>query len=482
MKYEDFEQFMNHMFTYRAFSKPNSLSGTNIFLYNDDYIVKQYTDAHTLRQSHLNTLWQITNDLDSAKIPTSESEQRNMIYKTFFRDRQDIMKKIKSIVERGNPRDAAAAKTALREWQSPDFDYQTYKDVTSRFDKASDPETLNVLLFTALRHDNTLAYLEIMSKFAPENFTRDTFIILLENLAFLGKFEDYTKYLSLLIWRHIALVDIQLLNITISSLVNLGEPELAISLVKHLSIPGEAILGENESFLKLIKRDDKVRYSSYIAAYDRLPKKPPVNYHPTEQSFLPILKHYCETGAGFDKLLGLLTQVESVRMLPITSQMFKHIFRGFVLHKYDIGDLQYMLGKLIEVHDLNSGSRDAWIRDQINDSTLPDDLSRFLNEIMTEPRAPGYNIEDNNFVKLSNGLVRQVFRAYHHTLGRHSDLKEEVMLIERELNEALKMAEERHKSRVIRDELEAVDLHERKEFVYIKKKSLLKLLDISPSP
>lgn len=482
MEYDDLENFMREMFAYRAFLKPTSLSGTTILLFNDAYILKQYEAGNTLRQSHLNALWHITNDLELAKIPTSDYERRNMIYKTFFRDRQDVMDKIKTILKHGHPRDSAIAKTILQESQSPNFDFETYQDVFLRFGDAQDSETLNVLLLTALRHHNLEAYYDIVLKFRPENFTRNTFKILLENLAFLGKIEDYVHYLSLLISHHTNLIDIQLLNIIISSLVTLGELHLAIPLVKSLSLQGTVNLREEDLFLKLIKKIDKLKYSLYISAYDNLPKKLPMNYHPTEQTFLPLLRHYSETGAEFSKISWVLNQVESVKMLPLTSQMFKHIFRAFILHDYNFNDIQYMLSKLIDAHDLNSGARDTWVRQQIQDSSIPQDISRLLNELISEPQTPGFLTADNNFVKLSNILVRQVFLAYNRVLGRYPELIEKVQTIERDLNEDLANAKERHSARIARDNLEAVDLHEREELVYLKKTSLLKLLDISPSP
>lgn len=169
-------------------------------------------------------------------------------------------------------------------------------------------------------------------------------------------------------------------------------------------------------------------------------------------------------------------------MLPLTSQMFKHIFRAFILHDYNFNDIQYMLSKLIDAHDLNSGARDTWVRQQIQDSSIPQDISRLLNELISEPQTPGFLTADNNFVKLSNILVRQVFLAYNRVLGRYPELIEKVQTIERDLNEDLANAKERHSARIARDNLEAVDLHEREELVYLKKTSLLKLLDISPSP
>ena len=477
MEYQDFERFMNQMFSYRAFLKPNALSGTNILLFNDSYLLKQYREANHKRQVHLNMLWQITNDMDSAGIPTSDRERQNLIYKTFFRDRIDIMEKVSSIMERNESNETTVAALSIN--QSPSFDFETYKDVSLRFGESPDAETLNVLLLIALRHKNVLALLDIMSRFQPEAFTRDTYKILLENLALMGREKDFEIYLDSLVSRHLYLMDIQLLNTVVLSLVNLHKPKLAASLVDSVVSLIGSHLSDNDLFLKLIKKEDKEIYALYISAYDRLAFKPSVKLYPTERTFLPILKHYCQTGAEFAKIAAVLSQVEAKSMSPVTSQMFKLIFHAFVTHNYSIDDLRYVLSKLIELHDLNSGVRDTWIRDQIHEAALPQDLSRFLNEMIAEPETPGYLIGDNNFVKLSNGLVRQVFLAFHHTLGRDSLLKEKILEVERELNEGMESAKARHDSRIVRDEIEMVDLYERDEMSYLKKSSLLKLLDIS---
>ncbi|OBA19934.1 hypothetical protein METBIDRAFT_14924, partial [Metschnikowia bicuspidata var. bicuspidata NRRL YB-4993] len=479
MRYEDFEHFMLQMFSFRAFLKPNMLSGTNIFLFDDAFLLKQYADANMTRQAHLKNLWQITSDLALSEIPITEYERQNLVYKTFFRERQDIMETIQSIARQGNPQDSVAAKNILNKWQSPHFDFETYKEVYLKFGDATDAEALNVILLTALRHGNMAAYSDIMSKIRADSYTRDTFKILLENLSLLGQRHEFNIWISLLVSRHIDLIDIQLLNTIIFSLVELGEPQLAESLFEALIVKSEVALTEDGRFLKLVKLDDKLKYSLYISGYDQLPSKPPVNYHPTEQTFIHILRYYCESGADFSALARLLNQVESVQMLPITSQMFKYVFRAFSLHEYTIDNLQYMLYKLLEAHDLNSGARDTWVREQINNSALPQDLSRFLNEVMAEPPAPEFTVGDNNFVKLSNTLVRQVFLAFRHTLGPNAELKDRVQTIEKDLEDALQEAYGRHKMRILRDELEPIDLNEREELVYLKKTSLFKLLDVS---
>ncbi|KAM9895426.1 hypothetical protein OXX79_008094 [Metschnikowia pulcherrima] len=387
------------------------------------------------------------------------------------------MEKVSSIMERNESNETTVAASSIN--QSPSFDFETYKDVSSRFGESPDAETLNVLLLIALRHKNVLALSDIMSRFQPEAFTRDTYKILLENLALMGREKDFEIYLDLLASQHLYLMDIQLFNTVVLSLVNLRKPKLAASLVDSVVSSIGSHLSDNDSFLKIIKKEDKEIYASYISAYDRLAFKPSVKLYPTERTFLPILKHYCQTGAEFAKITAVLSQVEAKSMSPVTSQMFKLIFHAFVTHNYSIDDLRYVLSKLIELHDLNSGVRDTWIRDQIHEAALPQDLSRFLNEMIAEPETPGYSIGDNNFVKLSNGLVRQVFLAFHHTLGRDSLLKEKISEVERELNEAMESAKARHDSRIVRDEIEMVDLYERDEMSYLKKSSLLKLLDIS---
>lgn len=474
LRSDDLEEFMAQMLNNRVFSKPNVLSSSTISTYNEGFVLKQYYKALAYRKEHLRKLWHITKDMEEAGIPLTDYERRQMVFMTFYRDRPDIIRQIracKAHLSDKNPEHDL-------DNDLPQFEWKTYSDLL-----ALDPQTyanidfFNTLLFCALRHENWKAEESLLKQIGIDNFTRDTYKILLDNYAMLGRKEQFVFYLDILSSKHPYLLDIKLLNIIIRSICFLGYPELSERLVVPFFEHGGKLLSEENSFLKLLTYTDRLEYSAYLKAYDQKHSSSPIKLCATERTFLPLLEHYCVTGADFSHILNLLFYIEVGWELPLSSVLFKLLFRAFSLNNYNPADLQIISAKLIEQHDKYYDFGDSWIKERINQTSIPPNASSTLLKILEDSVSKHAIREDGAMLKFSNGLTRLIFKAYYTAYKDDAVKTKKISAIESKLQNKLVEANALTILR-LEDELQPGDLNQRSELTYLKKASVLELLDI----
>lgn len=470
LNYNDFETFMHHAFSRRDFVRPNALSSTSALLYSDEQVVKAYVEAHNTRQAQLSELWSAVNDMQLAEIPISAHEQRSLIFKTFYRDRPDIMSLVKAATARLPKERMQHWKAALEKTSKPAFDWETYVEMRERAGDES-ADSLNVLLFTALRHDNHRAVADIESRLKNPN--RSTFKILLENLSYKGNEAHFVKHLVGLQERP-HLLDISLLNVLVGSLAHLGHVQLAQELVQPFCGQDQLQLAEKDQFLKLLTSFDKERYKAHLTSFDELSNKPLMKLHPTEETFLPLVKHYCTSRAPFEKVVEVLFNLEHVWGLPLSSRVFKNIYSGFSGGQWSLSDLQFVTGKLIDVSDRYSGNN-AWVRNNLEKNSLPASVATLLLEVVGSLAGESFSTENGLFTKLSDRLMAQVFAAYE-LVSQRARASTVANIKKRYLLE-LEQTRARHGKQLRKESLVALELYEREEVVHLKKCTLLELLD-----
>lgn len=470
---QDLEEFMAQMLQSRVFSKPNALSSSAVLTHSDGYLLKQYRNALEYRKEHLRKLWHITKDMEEAGIPLTDFERRQMVFMTFYRDRPDIIKTIQACKAQWGDKDSEHDPDN----DLPQFEWKTYRDLL-----ALDPMTYanidfhNTLLFCALRHKNWWAEESLIKRIGSDNFSRDTYKILLDNHAMLGRAEQFALHLDALSTKHLQLLDINLLNIIMRSLSALGYPELSERLTVPFVEHNGRRLSENESFLKLLTYSDKCKYSAYLRAYDRKCSSFPIRLCATERTFLPSLKYYCDSGTEFSRILSLLYHMEVGWQLPLSSVVFKLLFHAFTLKNYGPENLQTITMKLIEQHDRFYDS-DSWIKERINQTSIPKNASNTLLKILEDSVSKDHIAEDGALLKFSDGLVRVIFKAYYSTYKDNAEKIKQISAIENNLQ--AKVAEATSVTTLrLEDELQPSDLNQRSELAYLKKTSVLELLDI----
>lgn len=470
---ENFEDFMEQMFHNRVFSRPNLLSSSAFTLYKEQFLLKQYSDAIQYRKDHLAKLWHITKDMDAAKIPLSDYERRQMVYMTFYRDRPDILQKVKVLKSHS----AEKGSGMLSDSNLPTFSWNTYQELVNlNISSMNDAKYLNTLLFCALRHANWAAEKDILSRIKPEGFTRDTYKILLDNHAMHRRHDSFEAHLDSLSHNHLHFLDSKLLDIVIRSLSVLGHSDLCSILTSPFLEHGCESLTQKDYFLKQLTYSDKVQYSAHLRVYDAMSEKPPVQIFPTVNTFVPLLEHYCATGASSKDIIALLYIIEDEWGLPLSTLMFKDIFNSFTTSSYETEHLELVTMKLIELLD-QYNANDSWIKERLNETFISTSSSKVLLDILNSATVKHHGADEGVFLKLSNGLMRLVFTAYQSVYRASPEKRAKISKIEEILWQRLDKTEKRHPTG-FHDELQPSDLYGREELAYLKKASLLELLDI----
>lgn len=473
MESSDMESFMHEMFSNRTLAKPNMLSSTNIKSLMARSVLRSFLNAQDKRQQYLNMLWQITSDLEAAKIPLSDHERRSMVFRTFYRERPDILAEVSQIAASASDEDAKLASSVISHLSKNIFDLGTYTEVRDSFGDELCTETWNVLLFTALRHQKTDVVATILEEFPSSMFDRATFKIIFENAAFLRDHVLFVKHLTYFCEDHLGLLDIKLLNIIIASLIKLGHIQAAKVLLDPFLTSSTKPLRREEHFLRLLSYADRRSYSSFLTSGSHASTK----LHPTEMTFLPFLQHMGESGESFDLIVALLCTMQEVWQLPLSSQVFKVVFRAMATRQYSVADFHFMVGKLVELYDAINATQDSWVNQRLLDSALPENLTSFLSGIL-DSKTEERSYTDAAPLKLSNTLTRVVFGAAHRSFHGNQAAQHQIQTIESDLEQSLAKAKSFARA-TFKNELEPLVLNERRELSYLKSMSLLKLLDLT---
>lgn len=473
LQIDNFEEFMAQMFNNRVFSRPNLLSSSTFHLYDELFLLKQYTNAIQYRKDHLTKLFHITRDMEDANIPLSDYERRQMVYMMFYKDRPDILRNIESFRSHSPKRSIQPQLDAI----VPSFSWETYRELVKlNASSMNDIEYLNTLLFCALRHSNWKAEKDILSRIKSTEFSRDTFKILLDNHGMHRRHNSFETHLKALSQNHLHLLDSKLLDIILRSLVELGYADLCSVLISPFLMHDDKSLKTDDYFLKQLTYSDRKKYSAYLRGYDAMPDKLQMKIIPTMNTAAPLLCHYCASGAPFEDIMNLLYTIENEWGLPLSSLMFRYIFHAFTTLNYGCEELEFATMKLIEQHDQYNAS-DSWIKERFNETSFPANANQVLLDIISSNTPKHHGANEGAFLKLSNGLMRLVFLAYQSVYRSDPKKRVKISRIEESLWIRLKMIESQSAAQ-FHDELQPADLYGREEKVYLKKVSLLELLDI----
>lgn len=464
---------MREMVARRDFVKPNSLLPRSTWYSLNEQIIRDYQKAQEARKRHLSMVWRVMRDLEAAGIPISREEQKQMVFMTFYREREDIRQMVEQALHnigKSASNYAELAKAVSR--ADPPFDTTTFRQLWLQFD-CLDTEMLNTFLKTALRHGNSEVAEELLLSLASPN--GDTFRILLDNFSMENDHRRFTETLGLLATSHTHLIDIQVLNSVIAALFRTGYSNEAVLLVNTLS-PLSEPLSASEQFLKLLTASDRLRYRDHIVALHKLPSTVPVKLYATEDTLLPLLSHMCHTGS-FDDIVKTLFTIEHVWGLPLTTRAFHTVFRLF-RGTHSEENLRFATAKLLTECDVNVDDNESWIREKLHHTELPSGVGTNLENILAETPRTLAHIGGARFLKLSDRLVDTVLQAYEVTLHLKPELLLQIADTKAKYLQHMSAARERDVPLPKGQPPSAKDLFRRDQYMYIKKSLLIDLLDI----
>lgn len=481
IKPQDFEKFMSQMLTRRDFVRPNALSPTSKFYYLSEQIILSFYMAQKVRKSHLSNFWRVAQDMNIAKVPVTRKEQRQLLFMTLYKDRQDILDMVDEAFQTLSKalehysRLEEMYRTATETQYSP----ETLAQFRHAFKDDLDIDTLNVFLLIALRHKDKATVSELLKQMKSLEPNRNTFQVLLENYAFNGNIERFSSVLEVICTDHPHLIDIKLVNTLLRSLIRLNIVGSAETIVSLFNRDKSILLARQESFLKQMTIDDRETYNRYWMAYEQSKDKPLMSLYPTEDTFLPLLSLYCTSNmsVSFDTILNLLFQAEQVWGIPITSRTYKLLFHSFTRQDSTIEDLKFITGKLVASHDIMYEDKDSWLQNQMLDVDLPQNVMDALNLAMDNKYLPVFRSNKGQFIKLSDELVLGIYKAFDHVLGGEPELQRKAASAHELYRSQLMIARDDYNRSVLPGPT-LLDLNTRDEFMYIKKGFIIDLLDI----
>lgn len=481
MRHQDFEHFLHtFMFGIRNFVRPNLLSESYMHRKTPKQVVENFNQMMGYRNGYVDMISKIMNDLRGIQLPLTSSEQNQFFYMLFFKDKTAIVEKVNECRDKLMDRDISID---LKSY--PTFDNDTYERIIKSMD-ITNPETLNVMLFLALRHNQEEVIQKLMNSGTPNSKTYELLL-------------DHCNGQSLNgIISSISDLDINLLNSVIKALVKTNHIHLAEYMIQQL-FKTSCVEDAESVVYKQLTAEDKLVYDEWKTTYDHIKsitKDTEITYKlvPTENTFRHLIKHYCADSCNepYSKVKTLLSKLETFH-LPITTRIYKMIYTKFSTTTYQNWSLQELIdltSNLIASHDHNySLSNDASIFNQRLDSLLSNleisrQLKRFVETNLEPTPVVKLPSERGNFIKLSDDLVERLYNAFIATIKRQMTTQpaiEHGKILLRKIREQKTSQDEQLsnlKSPNYNYTSSKRDLYYSDEVTYIKKAFLIDLIDI----
>lgn len=476
---QDFEKFMSVILSRRDFVRPNALSPSSKHYYLAEQIIQAFASGQKARKVHLANFWKIARDLNTANVPVTGNEQRQLLYMTLYKESPDILKMVTEAYLNLNKALDTYDKYAdmFISANSSEYSASTLSQFRELFKNEWDIETLNMFLFTAFRHDDDATFKSLLPELKTLEPNRKTFDIMLEKYAISRDIGLFSSWLKVLSTDYPHLVDIKTANTIIKALVQLDLVDDARRLVAVFSKDLSHPLNSEELFLKQLTIQDRETYNNYWETYEDSGSTENFSLYPTENTFLPLLALYCKDPTlDFETILGILYQAEHVWGIPITTRMYKLLFRSFVDGRHSRENLRFITGKLVASHDACYSNNEAWIKTQILSIELPPNVVGVFNlfiehDILALVPSQGY------FIKLSDELILVIYMAFDHCLQNQPEEQKLASKAHKEYQKRLIDARDEYQ-RSVEPGPTLVDLNARDEFMYIKKGFIIDLLDI----
>ncbi|CUM67114.1 uncharacterized protein PRCAT00004803001 [Priceomyces carsonii] len=454
IKPDHLEDFLERFLKKRDFVKPSALSLMSKMA--PKTTVTSFNQMLNIRSDYVKMCSKIFEDMRRFGLPLTPTEQRKLIFFSFFKDRNEIVKKTKLAMEQLSDADGNHIK--LLGYSR--FNFEAYNLIIGLFDsRALDINMFNTLLLHSISHEQWQVFVDIIEKIGLDHIINDgplnekslangrTYEILIDlfssekNMESLkiSKVFALTRIIDSFVNSAVP-IEIGLINKIASALISYGRIELTEHLYsKIFSNPVDPEVNEVLTY-KGLTVEDKAIYKKYTRAYEKL--KNIINecesykLLPNEETFTILISFYCSGHSdekSFRKICNLIYIMEEKYDLPITTRIFKIIFDKFIQARYSgssniwsLDGLISITAKLVECHEkLDNISCEVQFTDQLNNLELSEPWKDFLQAFLKERRASNVPIHKGNFLKLHDDLVNKVFLAFVNVAKQEPDIDEE---------------------------------------------------------
>lgn len=470
------EKFLYHK---HDFIKPNALSIS--FMKRNKpprLLVSMFNDMMTKRKEYVKMVTLIVQDMKQSGYEISVQNQSLLIYISFYKDVPEISERIEQISK--NLESQYGYPVSIE--QFPTFDWDIYTHLKSSLPFHID--IYNVLLFHATRHgsedviDDVLKNINIGSNddllLKPNS---ETMRILLEYYSSAGLLDPFTNSIDYLINSNI-LIDIKLINLIIKGLVAAKRTQLAESMLS-----GFHIQETDDSELLMSKQlspEDKFAHDKLLQIFKQIQNvtKDDSTFEiiPTENTFIPLISHYCELGR-IDKVKIILNIMQSSYKLPITTRIYRDIFQGIMESPCALRDLVEIVSEMLSTHDYTYNlTQDNTIKDFRGQ--LTPELRSFIDNHLITPDEINIPKDRGNFIKFSDDLMLMIYNTFIAVAEAEQEQQLLVALKEHKEESRALLYNARRSTRFYSRAADKSEIYQNDEVVYLKKGILIDLIDL----
>ena len=443
LTFDDLQNFINKFLLLKPHYSNRNVIEANIFKNDYQSAINSLNLEIEKRQIYHDMCGKIINDLKLANLPITQPEQIRLIYLSFFKDRQDLLKNF-------NPRQ-------LKLLNYPQFNWGNYQMLIKLFgDNRRD--LLSVLLLLATRHDQFDIIQDILPKVnlgcildpgQSTNTNANTSLKLTDNsLRHLiyyftwyidrPNFDTYLARTIDYITNNIPVLTTDIVNSISQTLIELGYIKQAEKLFELAFFqdpkptPPEYENSESISY-KRLTTEDSIINQEWQFIYTKLKSITNDNtiIHkliPVELTFLNLIEGYCKFG-NFDQIKQLINIMDNIAKQPLSTRIYIRIFKAFINNSsngtnqqlendWTLDDLSSILTRLINDIDTideattTTTSNTSMVKQLLNEGSL--NFNKYEQEIINRKSNSDIYLEYQNngglkLLRISNYLLEVIF-------------------------------------------------------------------------
>lgn len=443
LTFDDLQNFINKFLLLKPHYSNRNVIEANIFKNDYQSAINSLNLEIEKRQIYHDMCGKIINDLKLANLPITQPEQIRLIYLSFFKDRQDLLKNF-------NPRQ-------LKLLNYPQFNWGNYQMLIKLFgDNRRD--LLSVLLLLATRHDQFDIIQDILPKVnlgcildpgQSTNTNANTSLKLTDNsLRHLiyyftwyidrPNFDTYLARTIDYITNNIPVLTTDIVNSISQTLIELGYIKQAEKLFELAFFqdpkptPPEYENSESISY-KRLTTEDSIINQEWQFIYTKLKSITDDNtiIHkliPVELTFLNLIEGYCKFG-NFDQIKQLINIMDNIAKQPLSTRIYIRIFKAFINNSsngtnqqlendWTLDDLSNILTRLINDIDTidetttTTTSNTSIVKQLLNEGSL--NFNKYEQEIINRKSNSDIYLEYQNngglkLLRISNYLLEVIF-------------------------------------------------------------------------
>ena len=443
LTFDDLQNFINKFLLLKPHYSNRNVIEANIFKNDYQSAINSLNLEIEKRQIYHDMCGKIINDLKLANLPITQPEQIRLIYLSFFKDRQDLLKNF-------NPRQ-------LKLLNYPQFNWGNYQMLIKLFgDNRRD--LLSVLLLLATRHDQFDIIQDILPKVnlgcildpgQSTTTTANTSLKLTDNslrhLVYYftwyidrPNFDTYLARTIDYITNNIPVLTTDIVNSISQTLIELGYIKQAEKLFELAFFqdpkptPPEYENSESISY-KRLTTEDSIINQEWQFIYTKLKSITNDNtiIHkliPVELTFLNLIEGYCKFG-NFDQIKQLINIMDNIAKQPLSTRIYIRIFKAFINNSsngtnqqlendWTLDDLSSILTRLINDIDTideattTTTSNTSMVKQLLNEGSL--NFNKYEQEIINRKSNSDIYLEYQNngglkLLRISNYLLEVIF-------------------------------------------------------------------------